>query len=54
MNAELAEQKSTTEETEDTEKETGTEEVIESDKVSNKILKYFIGKIATYHNFKLL
>lgn len=38
LNSELAEQKSTTEETEDTEKETGTEEVIESE-VSNEILK---------------
>lgn len=46
MNPELAEQKPATEETEDTEKETGTEEVIESDKVSNEILKYSIRKIA--------
>jgi len=47
LNPELTEQKPTTEETEDTEKEkekeTGTEEIIESDKVSNEIFKYFIG-----------
>lgn len=48
LNPEVVEQKSATEETEDTEKETGTEELIESDdKVSNKIYKYFIGRIAT-------
>lgn len=41
LNPELSEQKSTTEETEDIEKETGTEEIIESDKVSNEIFKYF-------------
>lgn len=37
LNPELTEQKSTIEETEDKEKETGTEEIIESDKVSNEI-----------------
>lgn len=38
LNPELAEQKPVIEEIEDTEKETGTEEVIEIDKVGNKSL----------------
>lgn len=55
LNPELSEQKSTTEETEDIEKETGTEEIIESDKVNNEIFKYFIGRIATLnHSLKFL
>lgn len=38
LNPELAEQKPIIEEIEDTEKETGTEEIIEIDKVGNKSL----------------
>lgn len=48
LNPELAEQTPIIEEIEDTEKETGTEEVIEIDKVRKTLIIYFIARIIIY------
>lgn len=45
LNLEITEQKPIIEEIEDTEKETGTEEIIESDKVHKILIIYFIPRI---------
>ena len=46
LNSELPEERSAIEEVKDTEKETGTEQVIESDKVSNEI---FVSHAKSYN-----
>jgi len=49
LNPDLAEEKPIIEEIEDTEKEIGTEEVIDSDKVGKTSIIYFIARIIIYN-----
>lgn len=49
LNPDVAEEKPIIEEIEDTEKEIGTEEVIDSDKVGKTSIIYFIARIIIYN-----